>query len=69
MSGRDLLSDARALLGAASTTSDPDLRALYCGKARAMYVQLMSDAQAFGGELAAVEAELLRAAKVAKAAK
>jgi hypothetical protein len=63
MTMRDLLGDARALLGAASSTSDENLRVLYVGKARAAFAQLREQADLFERELAAVEAALVAPAK------
>ena len=60
MSARDLLSDARALLGAASSTSDPDLRILYTGKARSTYAALLAEAEGFRIVLEAAEGALPR---------
>ncbi len=63
MTPRDRLAEARTFLAASTTSTDADLCALYLAKARLALNELLVEVESFGRDLAAVEAELVRAAK------
>ena len=56
----DLLGAAKAALGAATTTDDPDLRAFYLASARTTLVQVRAEVGQIASTLDAIEKEALR---------
>ena len=55
-----ILEDARTLLGAASASAAPELRLLYCGRARLLLAEALDELTRLQSHLAAIEQELVR---------